>query len=102
MKLLRHRITIERATMVESDYGPIASWETVGSVSASIEPLRGRELAEYGLAQSEVSTRIRIRYLAGLRSADRITHGGTEYNVLSVINREMRNIELELMCKSSG
>lgn len=34
-------------------------------------------------------------------TADRITHGGTVYNVLSVINPAMRNIELELMCKSS-
>ena len=53
-------------------------------------------------AQSEVSTKIRMRYLAGILSSDRITHDGKAYNVLSVIDPEMRHVELVLMCKSSA
>lgn len=100
---LRHQITIERFTSGQDEFGqPIEAWETVGTVAAAVEPLKGREFIAAQAAQSEVTTRIRLRYLAGITAADRITHGGTVYNVLSIIDKDMRNIELELMCKSAG
>jgi SPP1 family predicted phage head-tail adaptor len=100
---LRHQITIERFISGQDDYGqPIEAWEPVGTVAAAVEPLKGREFMAAQAGQSEVTTRIRLRYRAGITAADRITHEGTVYNVLSIINKDMRNIELELMCKSAG
>lgn len=101
---LRHEVLIERVTITQDpDYGGvIESWSTVGLFPASVEPLQGREFIAAQAALSEVTTKIRMRYLAGMTTADRITHGGKTYNVLSVINPEMRNVELELMCKSSA
>lgn len=100
---LRHQITIERFTSGQDEIGqPIESWEPVGTVAAAVEPLKGREFMAAQAGQSEVTTRIRLRYLAGISTTDRITHGGTVYNVLSVIDHDSRHIELEPMCKSAG
>ena len=99
---LRRQVTIERAAMIEGAYGPVPGpWEPVGTFAASIEPISGREFVAFRAAQSEITTRIRLRYQAGILPSDRITHGDTIYNVLSVIDPAMRNVELELMCTSS-
>ncbi len=100
---LRHQITIERLTQGQDEYGaPSGSWEPVGTFAASIEPLTGREYLAAFAIQSEVTTRLRLRFVPGILPSDRATYRGITYDVLSIINREMRNIELELMCKSSG
>jgi SPP1 family predicted phage head-tail adaptor len=101
---LRHKVTVERANAAGSDdYGqPITTWEAVGTYPASVEPINGREYFAAHMAMSEATTRIRMRYQAGMSSADRITHGMTIYNIVSVINPEMRNEELVLMCKSAA
>lgn len=74
----------------------------LGYVAAAIEPLSGREFIATQAVQSNVTPSIRLRYLARISTADRITHGGTVYNVLSIIDKGKRHIELELMCKSAG
>lgn len=79
----------------------ITTWAPIGTVSASVEPLSGREYIALSAELSEVTTKIRMRYLA-MTTADRITHAGITYNVLSIINKDMRNVELELTCKSAG
>ncbi|KIF80902.1 phage head closure protein [Noviherbaspirillum autotrophicum] len=100
---LRHKVTIERYSEGQDEIGqPVQTWETVGTFPASVEPINGREYFAASAAQSEVTTKIRMRYQAGILSSDRITHGATVYDVLSVINPEMRNEELVLMCKSTA
>lgn len=100
---LRHRVVVERSTTeIDPDYGTeVTTWNTLATVPASVEPISGREFIALSAAQSEVTTRIRMRYLA-MTTADRITHAGITYNVLSIINKDSRNVELELMCKSAG
>jgi SPP1 family predicted phage head-tail adaptor len=100
---LRHQITIERASQTQNEYGEIVEgWETVGTFPASVEPINGREYFAAQAVQSEATTRIRMRYKPGILVTDRVTHGGTVYNIQSVINPEMRNEELLLMCESNG
>lgn len=100
---LRHKVTIERYEETYDELGqPIQTWTTLGTVPASVEPINGREYFSAAAAQSEVTTRIRIRYLAGLTSTDRVTHDGTAYNIASVINPSKRNEELVLMCTSAA
>jgi SPP1 family predicted phage head-tail adaptor len=99
---LRQQITIERASQTQNEYGEIVEgWETVGTFPASVEPINGREYFAAQAVQSEVTTRIRMRYKPGILVTDRVTHGGTVYNIQSVINPEMRNEELILMCVSN-
>jgi SPP1 family predicted phage head-tail adaptor len=100
---LRHTIVIERSTFTQNEFGePILAWDAIEVVAASIEPLNGREYYAAQALQSEVTTKIRLRYLPGILPSDRVTHGAMVYDVLEVIDPEMRNIELVLMCKSSA
>ncbi len=100
---LRHTVVIERSTFGQDDAGePILIWDAIEVVAASVEPLTGREYYAAQSLQSEVTTKIRMRYLPGILPSDRITHGTMAYDVLEVIDPEMRNIELVLMCKSSA
>jgi SPP1 family predicted phage head-tail adaptor len=55
-------------------------------IPAQIEPLSARELFAAQAAQSEVTTRITIRYLPGLTAAMRIkTADGVLYNIAGVV-----------------
>lgn len=97
------RVTVERATMTQDDYGqPIEGWGAVGAFAASVEPINGQEYLAAAAAQSEAAAKIRMRFHPDIASTDRMTHNGTAYDIMSVINPEMRNEELVLMCKSGG
>lgn len=99
---LRNRVTLERRVQGQDELGqPIDEWLALGIVPASIEPLNGREYLAAGAEQSEVTTRIRIRYFAGLLPADRVTHDATQYDIKSVIDPQTRKREIVLMCASA-
>lgn len=96
---LRHRITIQRKSLTTDDYGgPVESWADVAAnIPASIEPLSGRELVNAQAVNAEITTKITMRYLAGVTTADRITFEGKNYNLQSVADPEMRHRELIIM-----
>ena len=99
---LRHRITIERQATAQDDWGGVVNhWATIGTFSASIEPINGREYFAAQAVQSEVTARIRMRYHPDVLPSDRVNHNGTIYTVQSVINPKVLNEELVLMCKTS-
>ena len=99
---LRHRVTIQSLSAgspQQTGSGmPDESWATVATVSASIEPLSGRELFAAQEHHAETTTRIRIRYRSEVTAKMRVSHGGTTYNILSVIDPEKRHKEIQLMC----
>lgn len=82
---------------------PSTNWSLVAVVDASIEPLTGRELANAQMTWAEVTTRIMVRYIAGLTSAitpkNRITWNGKVYDIMAALNLEERNILIEIMAK---
>lgn len=96
---LRHRIVIQQSIITRDSYGqPVASWVSVATVWAAIEPLSGRELIAAQAVQSEITTRISLRYLPGITSAMRVVHGTRIYNIKTLLNLDERNRELQLMC----
>lgn len=100
---LTQRVTIERVTLTQDAAGqPVESWAPLATVWAAVEPLNGREYFAASSAQSEVTTRIRIRYRPGLTSADRVNHDGALHNIRSVINPNSKGRELVLMCEAAG
>jgi SPP1 family predicted phage head-tail adaptor len=106
---LRHRIALQRKTAGSPQRtgsgAPDAAWTTVATVSASIEPLRGKEFTDSLAVQSSVSVRIRIRYsseIAGVDASWRALHGSTVYSIEAVINPDVRNAELQLMCSQGA
>jgi len=98
------RVTLARATTTTDGGGDIVTaYATVATgVPASVEPLRGNELFTAQQVASEVTHRIRIRYAAkwsDLTAKDRVTLASRNFDVLSVLNVNERNRELEIMAK---
>lgn len=79
----RHRVDFERRIdSQDSETGAVRPiWVSVAqSVPAAIEPLSVREYLAGKALQSEVTTRIVVRYRPGLNAAMRIKHGGRVFN----------------------
>lgn len=100
---LDQRVTIERHQFISQDPSTgeeLRDWVPVAAVWAAVEPLNGREFIAAQAVQSEVTTRIRLRYRPDLNTADRINHNGTLYDIQTIINPRSGNRELVLMCKA--
>ncbi|AZL69206.1 phage head closure protein [Pseudomonas oryziphila] len=81
---LRHRIDIEEKTtprdLATGEYGEpewVARWE---KCPARIEPLSARDLVAAQAAQSQATTRIVIRYRAGVLPTMRAIYRGEVYS----------------------
>ena len=97
---LRHRIVIQRATSAPDAAGQqIKTWATWNTVWAMIVPLQGRELVAAEQAQSETTVHIRIRYLDGLLTTDRVLWDSRYFAINGIVNPGERNIEMQLLCK---
>lgn len=101
---LRHRVTLQTVTETrDADGGVSESWTDTATLWAAVEPLRGREYFSAKALQAEVTTRIRLRYRAGVVPKQRVTwlDGSTThtYDILEVIEPDTRRRELVLMCK---
>ena len=96
---LNQRVTLQAKTVVRDGMGnEVVSWSDVAAVRAAVEPMRGREYVSLRAAQSDITTRITLRYKAGLTTAMRVLHDGAIYDVREIINPRSRNESLELMC----
>lgn len=95
---LRHRIEIWRAPAGRDSFGqPNATPVLVATARAAVEPLRGREYFAAEQVNAEVDTRIRLRYRGDVLPSDTIRHAGEVYDVKGVVNKNMRNHEIEIM-----
>ncbi len=98
---LRHRITIQEYKLIGRDEynSPIMGWGDFATVWASVEPISGQEYWASSQVQAEVTHRIRVRYLSGVRPTMRVQFKERTFEVESIINWQERNIDLQLMCK---
>ena len=97
---LDQRVTLERLTETEDKYGDSTSeWVPLATVWAAVEPLVGREYMAALQLQSDVTTRIRMRYRPGVLPTDRVLHEGHTYGIESVIDVRSQRRELVLMCR---
>ncbi len=70
---LRHRVTIEQLATTRDEFGGVVeSWGTVAIVPAEVWPLSGREFVAAQAEQAGVTTRITVRYQAGIEPAMRV------------------------------
>jgi len=97
----RHRVAIQQKTIAtDGSGGPVETWADItgmSSVPASIEPLQGHELLKAQTINAETTTKITMRYQAGVIAANRIIFEGTFYNLQSVIDPEKKHRELIIM-----
>lgn len=106
---LRHRVTIQQNTPTANAFGErVDSWVSFATVWAAVEPISSdsggggneRWLQQVAAEVAEATTRIRLRYQPGITTAMRATHRGNIYDFEAVINRETRDREIWLLCKT--
>ncbi|WP_118841974.1 phage head closure protein [Haemophilus haemolyticus] len=99
---LRHRITLLKQVNDVNDYGAsVQTWRTVATVWAEVRPLSGREYFSAQQVQSEVTTQIWLRYIDGIKPSMKVKFANREFEILSVLNTQERDVSLQLMCKET-
>ncbi len=97
---LKHQITIQENTGVTNASGEIVQdWTDFATIRASILPLSGKELITAQQVASEITHKVRIRYLPDICAKQRIVFGCRIFEIVSVINTGEGNRELEILCK---
>jgi len=99
---LRNYITIQQKVMIEDEnLELVESWPTFTSCWAEILPLIGREYWSARQVISEVTGKIRMRYLSGVKTTMKVIDGSKIYNIEAVIDIENRHEELVLLVKEN-
>jgi SPP1 family predicted phage head-tail adaptor len=97
---LKHRVVLQKKTVTEDAIKQQSeSWIDYAYIWASIEPLTGREYFAARQENTEVTTRVTIRYLKGVTPDMRVVFGTRVFEALSVINPRELNQSLVLMCR---
>lgn len=98
---LRHKVIIQKISdNVNSFNQPDEDdWVDVATARAAINPLSGREFFAAEQNNSEVTHKVKMRYIAGVLPNMRIKFGTRYFGIIAVLNVEERNRELQIMCK---
>lgn len=99
---LRHRVDIQTfATTQDSNTGAVTdAWTDFDTdVPAEIWPMSGREFIAAQSIQAGVTTKITIRYVAGVEPRMRVVHGADVYNIKAVLPDPTLRRHLTLMCE---
>lgn len=95
---LNERVTIQQKSVVrDSDGSEAITWLDVATVWMQVQPLSGREFIAARQAQSDITTRFRCRYRAGLTTAMRLSWRGQAFAITDIIDRDAAGDELEIL-----
>lgn len=98
----RHIIAIQEKTKVQNDYGEeVEDWVDVLTTRSGIYPISGKEFYAAETVNSEVTHKVNMRYVPNVAITPdmHIKFGNRTFHIISVINFQERNIELQLLCK---
>lgn len=96
---LRHRVSIYYPEETQDATGSmVQNWLEFATVWASVEPLRGREMWAAREKEARIDVRIRMRYIDGITAKMIVILGSHTYQIVSIIDEEMRHAALQLMC----
>jgi len=89
---LRERVTIQQATERRNAMGEtVQTWEPFAERYASVEGLSSREVLLQGQQRTEVSHRVRMRYVPDMTSTMRILWRGRVLEIASLLEHENRS-----------
>ena len=98
----RHRVAFQIATVAQDAFGePDQTWTSLCTSWAMVQPLKGRERFTANETLADIDVRIVTRArnaLSSLSPGDRATWNGHTYDIRSVIHRDHRRHELEILC----
>ena len=99
---LRNRVTLQSPIELEDGMGGVtASWKDEGRVWAAIWPVSAAETVRQGQQAVMGSYRVRMRYHSTLATDWRIKHGDIYYSINGIVNPNMKNEILDLVCKEA-
>lgn len=102
----RHVVTVEAATVVRDSTGQeIETWGTIATIRASMEPVTGNEFFAAQTTFAETTARFRTRYNPDLTLEKKMRlkdHQGGIWDVKSVLDREFRQRDLEIVAVRRG
>lgn len=90
---MRYRIEIEDLIKITDNDGFVSEeWIPFAEVWADITPISGREYFDSAQDLSEVTSKIYIRYLKGLKTIMRIKCDERVFNIQSILQDERQGI----------
>lgn len=96
---LRERVLLQSKSVTRDAYGAeVISWADFKERWAEVTPLSGREYISMRQSQSDVTTRVRMRWLPGVSTTMRLLWRDVPYRISEVIDVEARSEELEILC----
>jgi SPP1 family predicted phage head-tail adaptor len=91
-------VTIQQASETRNAMGEVVqSWVTFAERWASVDGLSSREFLLQGQQQSEISHRVRLRYVPGMRNTMRFLWRGRVLEMTSLLEHNNRS-EHEALC----
>lgn len=97
----RSRITLEKLTYTSNDFGGFTkTWNEISAVWANILFVSGKELIQYRQVYPTMQVKIKIRYRSDITTDYRIKYKNTYYNILSIIDIDNMQDELEIIAGS--
>lgn len=95
---LRKLVTIQTITRADDGAGGFTeTWTDTATVRAAVAPLEGREQLEAMQTGLRQPVRVRMRYRAGVTTAQRLVYEGRTLEIQSVVDPEERHRELVLL-----
>lgn len=97
---LRHRVEIVDPTLAQDTFGGtrLSQFTPFAVVWASVESLTGRELEAAQQVVAQVTHRITMRWMRGIRAAQNVTFDGRFFQIMDVQNPDERRHVLILLC----
>lgn len=96
----RHIITFQVPDDNKNDYGEDnGQWKDILTTRAAIYPVSGKEFYAAETVNSEITHKINMRYMRGLKPSMRIKFGDRYFNIISIINFQEKNVLIQIMCK---
>lgn len=101
MQLLRETVSVQTNMPTRSARGAeVDAWTTLATVRAEVAPLQGREFFAAQQINSEITYKVRMRWLSGVTSGARLVWGSEVLEVVGPpINTKAQKRELVLMCR---
>lgn len=97
---LRHQVELQSAAGVSDGMGGTTdTYSTQATVWAAIWPLSAKEAIRAGAPTMVGMHNVRIRYYPGLSAAWRVKYGSWYFSIVSIANKDERNVYQDLLCR---
>lgn len=97
----KRRVLIEDAVETINSHGEAAlDYQPRAQVFAAIDTLTGRALLAASQVFAEVTATLTIRYREGITAAQRVVAGGAVFEILGVVDTDLRHEELVLYVRA--